>query len=84
MSLISDSKLEVPFTDSKYIIKPIKQGDTYYLNNLFRNFIYIYILDILFHHIRQLITFDISSNLELSTYSDDIPPVINSATYSFI
>jgi hypothetical protein len=35
MSFVSGYKLKIPFTDNDFIIKLIKQGDTYYLNNLF-------------------------------------------------
>jgi hypothetical protein len=90
MSLISDSKLEVPFTDSKYIINnSIKTGDAYYLNNLFigTSSTYDYSGQYIVSSISDsVITFDISSNLELSTYSagNVLPLVVNSATFSIL
>jgi hypothetical protein len=90
MSLISGYKLEIPFTDNEFIIKnSIKQGDTYYLNNLFvgtsstYNYSGQYVVSSVSN---KLVTFDISSNLDLSTYADDntLPLVINGASYSLL
>jgi hypothetical protein len=90
MSLISNSKLEVPFMGNKYILNnSIKQGDAYYLNNLFigTSSTYDYSGQYIVSSISDnVITFDISSNLELSTYSNDntLPLVVNSATFSIL
>jgi hypothetical protein len=90
MSLISNSKLEVPFMGNKYILNnSIKQGDAYYLNNLFigTSSTYDYSGQYIVSSISDnVVTFDISSNLELSTYSNDntLPLVVNSATFSIL
>ena len=90
MSLISNSKLEVPFMGNKYILNnSIKQGDAYYLNNLFigTSSTYDYSGQYIVSSISDNVaTFDISSNLELSSYSNDntLPLVVNSATFSIL
>lgn len=89
IKLLSGSKLEVPFSDSQYIISnSIKQGDTYYLNNLFiqqagTSSIYDYSGQYVVSSLSgNKVTFDISSNLDLSALTPS--PIHNGASFSML
>jgi hypothetical protein len=75
INLITGNKLEIPFSESSYLINnSIKPGDTLKLNNLFvgtssvYNFSGQYVVDSLVGMTSSYVTFDISSNVDLVAY----------------
>jgi hypothetical protein len=89
IKLLSGSKLEIPFSDNQYIISnSIKQGDTYYLNNLFiqqsgTSSIYDYSGQYVVSSLSaNKVIFDISSNLDLSSLTPST--IHNGASFSML
>lgn len=88
IKLTSGYKLEIPFTDNQYIINnSIKQGDTYYLNNLFIGTVSTYDYSgqyVVSSLSNNTVIFDISSNLELSSLSLTQSTIHNGASFSLL
>jgi hypothetical protein len=93
INLITGNKLEIPFSESTYLINnSIKPGDTLKLNNLFvgtssvYNFSGQYIVDSLTSATSSYVTFDISSNVDLVAYgaSASLPLQIHGTSSSML